>query len=455
MDQAGERALAHLIAQDGDGIVIGVAGVDDHAATRPCAPPRYGRGNWPAGGRAANVRNNSPGPSRRCHDLGMRRLRAQQCGFALEQLLFGFMRMHADAAPHIGKSLRHRAHAGKALQLGADADTDAHAGGTGALHHRVQLPGKIGKVEMAMTVDEHHSAPPARRASEISRRRSAPSGAVPDSVPRRGRNPAQSLAQRHPALQPCRAGMRPVANARRQGLHQKIAEQFQPVLDANDLVAQRQQRQEIWTRCLVDQTVGFACQGAALAGGKLQRRADAAAGKPRQRRAFSRARFRQIVPPEPFPARRRPAAASPAAGSASGWWAASRPGVLDSSSSMARPGGSSSILSSALAALSFMSSAVSTMATRQPPAPDVMPKKSASLRISSTDSTVISLPVLGLMAALEHQQAGMRAGRHLVRHWIVWRNRQIFGSRVASRHRPADSARCDRPASPCRCPAGR
>ena len=38
---------------------------------------------------------------------------------------------------------------------------------------------------------------------------------------------------------------------------------------------------------------------------------------------------------------------------------------------------------------------------------------------------------------------------------IVGRNRQIFRRRYRARHRPADSARCDRPASPCRCRAGR
>jgi plasmid stabilization system protein ParE len=62
-----------------------------------------------------------------------------------------------------------------------------------------------------------------------------------------------------------------------------------------------------------------------------------------------------------------------------------------------RAGGSSSALSKALAACGFISSAVSTMATRHPPAPDVMPKKPASFRISSTPRTVIGFPVLGLM----------------------------------------------------------
>ena len=61
---------------------------------------------------------------------------------------------------------------------------------------------------------------------------------------------------------------------------------------------------------------------------------------------------------------------------------------------------------------------------------DVMPKKPASRRISSTDSTFISLPVLGLMTALQHQQAGMRLRRDLHGRRIVLRHGQIVCARV-------------------------
>ena len=61
----------------------------------------------------------------------------------------------------------------------------------------------------------------------------------------------------------------------------------------------------------------------------------------------------------------------------------------------------------------------------------------------------------GLIAALQHQQARMRACRHLHRVGIVGRHRQIVRARYRARHRPADSARCDRPGSPCRCRAAR
>ena len=151
----------------------------------------------------------------------------------------------------------------------------------------------------------------------------------------------------------------------------------------------------------------------------------------------------------------RPAAADPAAGSASGWWAKAGPACWTAAAAWRRDGGSSSILSSALAALSFMSSAVSTMATRQPPAPDVMPKKSASLRISSDRQHRHQLAGLGIDAALEHQKSRMRPAADLDRVWIIGRHRKVFRRRYRSRHRPADSGRCDRPGSPCRCRAGR
>ena len=84
----------------------------------------------------------------------------------------------------------------------------------------------------------------------------------------------------------------------------------------------------------------------------------------------------------------------------------SRPGLFDNTSSMAREGGSSSSFNSAFAAASFMSSAVSTTATRQPPAPDVMPKKPESRRTSLTESTFISLPVSGSTPRLRTSKPG-------------------------------------------------
>ena len=97
---------------------------------------------------------------------------------------------------------------------------------------------------------------------------------------------------------------------------------------------------------------------------------------------------------------------------------------------MARDGGSSSILSSALAASSFMSSAVSMMATRQPPAPDVMPKKPASRRISLTDRTFISLPVSGLRPRLRTSRPGCDAAATWIGRRILLRNGQILGAFV-------------------------
>src|ERR1700688_864733 len=109
-----------------------------------------------------------------------------------------------------------------------------------------------------------------------------------------------------------------------------------------------------------------------------------------------------------------------------------RPGALASSIKPAREGGSSRSLRSALAAFSFMSSAVSTIATRQPPAPELMPKKPPSRRTSSTEITVISYPVFRLLdGAAEHQEPRMRPCRDLYRRGLVRRHGQVGRAFVA------------------------
>jgi methionyl-tRNA synthetase len=66
-----------------------------------------------------------------------------------------------------------------------------------------------------------------------------------------------------------------------------------------------------------------------------------------------------------------------------------RPGRWDTKRRIVFSGGSSKFFRSALAALAFISSALSTMATRQPPSPAVVPKKLLSLRMTSTVSSVL------------------------------------------------------------------
>ena len=92
---------------------------------------------------------------------------------SVKQFLFRLMRMHADAAPDIGELFRHCAHAGKARQFGADADTDADTGGAGPRHHAFDIAGIVGKIQMAMTIHQHQrgiTRPPRAVRRQVARR---------------------------------------------------------------------------------------------------------------------------------------------------------------------------------------------------------------------------------------------------------------------------------------------
>ena len=71
------------------------------------------------------------------------------------QLLMGVVRMGADRAEHVGKALGDRQHLGVARNPGRDRDHAGDAGRAGAVDHAVELGGEIGKIEMAMAVDQH------------------------------------------------------------------------------------------------------------------------------------------------------------------------------------------------------------------------------------------------------------------------------------------------------------
>ena len=87
-------------------------------------------------------------------DLGMARPR-DQVGRGHVGFLVGVMRMRADRAKNIGKALGDGQYLGMAVNACRDRDHAGNAGGAGARDHGVKLRGKIGKVEMAMAVDQH------------------------------------------------------------------------------------------------------------------------------------------------------------------------------------------------------------------------------------------------------------------------------------------------------------
>ena len=69
------------------------------------------------------------------------------------------MRMGADRAIDVGKTLGDREQAVQPLYPRRDRDDAADPGGLGARDDGVEIVGEIGKIEMAVAVDEHHSAP--------------------------------------------------------------------------------------------------------------------------------------------------------------------------------------------------------------------------------------------------------------------------------------------------------
>src|SRR5262249_26264719 len=85
--------------------------------------------------------------------LGMARARDQLVDGDVE-LLVRVMRMGADRAVVIGKALGDGEHLGVAFDLGRDGDDARNAGRPRARNDGIELTGEIGKIEMAMAVDQ-------------------------------------------------------------------------------------------------------------------------------------------------------------------------------------------------------------------------------------------------------------------------------------------------------------
>ena len=90
------------------------------------------------------------------HHLGMARARDQLVGADVE-LLVGMVRMGADRAVDLREALGDGEHLGMPLDPRRDGDDARDAGRLRARHHGLVLAGEIGKIEMAMAVDQHNS----------------------------------------------------------------------------------------------------------------------------------------------------------------------------------------------------------------------------------------------------------------------------------------------------------
>src|SRR5713226_5589152 len=71
------------------------------------------------------------------------------------ELLVGMVRMGADRAIDLRKALGDGDDLGVALDPGRDGDDAPDAHRLRARHHGVELAGEIGKIEMAVAVDQH------------------------------------------------------------------------------------------------------------------------------------------------------------------------------------------------------------------------------------------------------------------------------------------------------------
>src|SRR5260370_12969361 len=75
------------------------------------------------------------------------------------QLLVRVMRMGADRAVDIGKALGDGEHLGVPFDPRRDGDDPRDAGRLRARNHGIELAGEIGKIEMAVAVDQCQSRP--------------------------------------------------------------------------------------------------------------------------------------------------------------------------------------------------------------------------------------------------------------------------------------------------------
>ncbi len=154
MQQPGEGPLAHLFGQDRTHLGIGVAGMDDQWQTGFARRRDMGaERTFLLAARAVLVIEVEAGLAEADH-LGMIGQRDQSVavdGF-LGRRLVG---MDADAAPDIGIALGHGAHALELADLGADGQHQPDSGRAGAGQGAIEIGREIGKIEVAVGVDQH------------------------------------------------------------------------------------------------------------------------------------------------------------------------------------------------------------------------------------------------------------------------------------------------------------
>ena len=157
MDQAGKGALPDLLFENVDGFAIGVPCVDDQWQPRLTRRGDMGAKAFDLlGARTVLIVEIEPGFAD-ADDLGMVRGLDQPVGGALP-LLLRLVRMNADRAPDVAVTLGNGPDPLELVEARADRQHATDAGHAGACQHRLFVAGKLGKIEMAMAVDQHVSS---------------------------------------------------------------------------------------------------------------------------------------------------------------------------------------------------------------------------------------------------------------------------------------------------------
>ena len=193
MDKAGEGPLSHFLLQDRDGVVLRFARVHDQGQPKfACGSDMDAKVRLLLCARAVLVIVIEAGLADADH-LAVPGKFEQRRGIC-ERLLFRFVRMTADGTIDVGEIVGDRGDVGEAGELCSDRDADADARGFCAGHHLGQFRREIGKIEMAVAVDEHAGGTcesvTTRRAAPPSPLRALPRGSsasARDAIPKRAR----------------------------------------------------------------------------------------------------------------------------------------------------------------------------------------------------------------------------------------------------------------------------
>jgi hypothetical protein len=169
MQHGAKRSLCHFVLEDSSARLVGLAGMDHERQ-----PGRAGRRDMGAETallrpwRAVVIEIIQPRLAQR-HHLGMAR-EFDQLGGGNAVFFVGVMRMGADRTIDVRKPLGDLDQFGKPPHPRRDGDHASNAGGSGPRHDAIEVVGEIGKVQMAMAIDQHRLGPftpPVRCSAEI------------------------------------------------------------------------------------------------------------------------------------------------------------------------------------------------------------------------------------------------------------------------------------------------